>query len=44
MLAAIVTFIVYHWHRDRVSSVLFIPYAAWVTFATILNASLAILN
>ena len=44
MLAAILAFIVERWNRDRVSALLFIPYAAWVAFATLLNASLALLN
>lgn len=44
MLAAIVAFIVNRWPRDRVSALLFVPYAAWVSFATLLNASLIVLN
>jgi len=41
----IVGFIVLSWrHGDRVSAGLFVPYLAWVSFATLLNVSLAILN
>ncbi|WP_339646061.1 TspO/MBR family protein [uncultured Pelagibacterium sp.] len=44
MLAAIIAFIVNRWTRDRASALLFVPYAAWVGFATLLNASLIVLN
>lgn len=44
MLAAIVGFIVTAWRFDRTSALLFIPYAAWVSFASLLNLSVAILN
>ncbi|WP_417580836.1 TspO/MBR family protein [Pelagibacterium sp.] len=44
MLAAIFGFIVNQWPRDRVAALLFIPYAAWVSFATLLNGSLLLLN
>lgn len=44
MLAAILAFIVNVWPRDRVSALLFVPYAAWVSFATVLNLSLLVLN
>lgn len=40
----IVRFIRGTWHRDRLSAIAFIPYLAWVSFATILNLSIAILN
>ena len=29
---------------ERLAGLLFVPYAAWVTYATILNASLWLLN
>jgi translocator protein len=32
------------WTRDRFSALLFLPYAAWVGFATLLNLSLFLLN
>lgn len=44
MLAAIVAFIVSAWRVDRVAAWLFVPYAAWVAFATLLNASIVWLN
>jgi translocator protein len=44
MLASIVAFIVVSWRSDRVASVLFVPYAAWVSFASLLNAAILLLN
>lgn len=44
LLAAIFVFIVRAWSRDRVSALLFLPYAAWVAFATLLNGSIWLLN
>ncbi|MEO3998283.1 TspO/MBR family protein [Mesorhizobium sp. CAU 1732] len=44
MLVAIVTFVVLAWDRDRVAASLFVPYALWVGFATVLNASIWFLN
>lgn len=44
LLASIVLFIASVWSRDRLSGWLFAPYAAWVAFATLLNASLLWLN
>ncbi len=44
LLAAILVFIVTRWTADRVSALLFVPYAAWVGFAALLNASLVALN
>jgi tryptophan-rich sensory protein len=44
LLAAILSFIATAWPRDRVASWLFVPYAAWVTFATALNAAVWRLN
>jgi tryptophan-rich sensory protein len=44
LLAAILSFIATAWPRDRVASWLFVPYAAWVTFATALNAVVWRLN
>jgi len=40
----IVAFIIERWNRDRLSASLFIPYAAWVGFASVLNFSVALLN
>ena len=44
MLISILGFIALTWDRDRVSALLFLPYAAWVTFATVLNGSIWWLN
>jgi len=44
MLVAIAGFIALRWKEDRVAAGLFIPYAAWVAFAALLNYSLLRLN
>lgn len=44
LLAAILVFIGISWTPDRSAALLFVPYAAWVAFATVLNASLWQLN
>lgn len=44
LLAIILVFIRRNWARDRISAVAFLPYAAWVAFASALNLSIAILN
>lgn len=44
MWLSIVGFIVTARHRDRLASWLFVPYLAWVSFATYLNLSIALLN
>ena len=44
LLASILVFIVEAWQRDPVSAWLFMPYAAWVAFASLLNASILLLN
>jgi len=44
MFAATVAFIVLQWRRDRTAALLFVPYAGWVAFASVLNASLNVLN
>jgi benzodiazapine receptor len=44
MLVLILAFIALAWNRERVSALLFLPYAAWVAFATTLNASIFFLN
>lgn len=43
LLAVLATTLAF-WRRDRVAGMLFIAYAAWVTFATVLNAALWRLN
>lgn len=44
LLLVILAFIALTWNRDRVAALLFAPYAAWVAFATMLNASIWWLN
>ncbi|MGO7210092.1 TspO/MBR family protein [Rhizobium ruizarguesonis] len=44
MLPVIVLFVIQQWRADRVASMLFLPYAAWVAFASVLNASIVWLN
>ncbi len=44
IFALIVAFIATTWRSDRASAWLFVPYALWVGFASILNLSIAILN
>jgi len=44
LFAAIVAFIAASRRQDPVAAWLFVPYAAWVAFATMLNASLLWLN
>lgn len=44
MLTAIAAFIALQWRADRVAALLFVPYAAWVAFATALNWSIYRLN
>lgn len=44
MLAVILGFIAAAWRQDRVAAWLFVPYAAWVAFATLLNGLLYLLN
>jgi len=40
----VIAFIAASWSRDRVSAWLFVPYAAWVSFASLLNLSVGLLN
>lgn len=44
LFAAIVGFIAATWTVDRPAAWMFVPYAAWVAFATLLNASIWVLN
>ena len=37
-------FIAASWRLDRVAALLFAPYAVWVAFASVLNASILMLN
>jgi len=40
----IIAFIGRAWAGDKISSILFVPYAVWVTIATALNGALILLN
>jgi translocator protein len=44
MLVLILAFIRNRWSRDRLAALSFVPYAAWVGFASLLNASIVYLN
>jgi tryptophan-rich sensory protein len=44
MLAAILGFIATAWRLDRVAAWLFVPYAVWVAFASVLSGSICALN
>ncbi|MBK5106413.1 MAG: tryptophan-rich sensory protein [Burkholderiales bacterium] len=44
LLLAILATTAVFWQRDRLAGMLFIPYAGWVAFATVLNAALWRLN
>lgn len=44
LLASIVLFIGRAYHTNRWAAWLFVPYALWVAFATLLNGSIVILN
>lgn len=44
LLATIALFIWKAWPVDRTAAVLFLPYAAWVAFATALNLAILLLN
>lgn len=40
----VLAFIASRWRRDRTAALLFVPYAAWVLFASLLNFSIGLLN
>ncbi len=44
LLATIFAFIRNCWDTDRPAALLFVPYAAWVAFAALLNGSIMVLN
>ena len=44
LLPAVVAGIAASWRQDRVAAWLFVPYAAWVGFASLLTASIYLLN
>ena len=44
LLVVILTFIAMAWRVERMAAMLFAPYAAWVGFASLLNAAIFLLN
>ena len=44
LFAVIVSFVWVQWRENRLAAMLFIPYAAWVAFASLLNCSIYRLN
>lgn len=44
LFAVIISYVWRQWQDDRVAALLFIPYAAWIGFATILNTAVLLLN
>ncbi|HEY0035002.1 MAG TPA: TspO/MBR family protein [Devosia sp.] len=44
LLVLILAFVATTWRGDRWAALLFVPYAAWVGFASLLNLSIALLN
>ena len=44
LLLAILATALAFWRRDRAAGMLFVPYAAWVAFAAVLNAAIWRLN
>ncbi|MGQ0672894.1 MAG: TspO/MBR family protein [Hyphomicrobium sp.] len=44
MLASIIAFILAAWRVDATAALLFVPYLAWVSFATVLNYTIQQMN
>ena len=44
ILVAIIANTIMFWRIERLAGLMFVPYAAWVTYATLLNVSLWLLN
>ena len=44
LLVVIIGFIASAWREDRTAALLFLPYLAWVAFATVLNGAIVQLN
>ncbi len=44
LVIAVAGFVVASWQRDRISALLFLPYLAWVAFATALNSAILLMN
>ncbi len=44
LLITIIGFVMTTWRGDKIASLLFAPYAAWVAFASVLNGAIWLLN
>lgn len=44
LVIAVAGFVIASWQRDRLSALLFLPYLAWVAFATALNSTILLMN
>lgn len=44
LLISIIGFVMITWRQNKIASLLFLPYAAWVAFATVLNGAIWLLN
>ena len=44
LLIVLLGFITAAWNRDRIAAWMFVPYAAWVAFASLLNGTLFAMN
>ena len=44
LLISVTGFIIVSWRPDRTAALLFLPYLAWVAFATALNTAILVLN
>ncbi|MFC5583683.1 TspO/MBR family protein [Nitratireductor kimnyeongensis] len=44
LAAAVIAFVIASWRIDRMSALMFLPYAAWVLFAGLLNGAILLLN
>lgn len=44
LIVAILLFIAFSWRADRTAAILFLPYLAWTSFASVLNAAIVALN
>ena len=44
LLITTIGFMVITWRQDKIASLLFAPYAAWVAFASVLNGAIWLLN
>jgi tryptophan-rich sensory protein len=44
LLIGVAGFVIASWRQDRISALLFLPYLAWVAFATVLNSAILLMN